>query len=64
MEGRGCRNMEPLRGNTMSVPKLASVSTKQQRIAMLARQGPQMAFILICGTCWAGGYGSKPVANP
>ena len=43
-EGRGCRIMEPLRGNTMSVPKLTSVSTKQQRIAMLARQGPQMAF--------------------
>jgi RNA-directed DNA polymerase len=37
--------MEPLRGNTMSAPKLdSSVSTKQQRIAMLARQGPQMAF--------------------
>jgi group II intron reverse transcriptase/maturase len=28
----------------MSAPKLESVSTKQQRIAMLARQGPQMAF--------------------
>ena len=28
----------------MSAPKLASVSTKQQRIAELARQGPQMVF--------------------
>lgn len=28
----------------MSAPKLENVSTKQQRIAMLARQGPQMAF--------------------
>lgn len=28
----------------MSAPKLTSVSTKQQRIAMLARQGAQMAF--------------------
>ena len=28
----------------MSAPKLDNVSTKQQRIAMLARQGPQMAF--------------------
>jgi RNA-directed DNA polymerase len=28
----------------MSAQKLASVSTRQQRIAMLARQGPQMAF--------------------
>jgi RNA-directed DNA polymerase len=36
--------MESLRGNTMSTPKLTSVSTKQQRIAKLARQGPQMAF--------------------
>jgi RNA-directed DNA polymerase len=44
VEGRGCRSMEPLRGNTMSALKLAGVSTKQQRIAVLAQQAKEMAF--------------------
>jgi group II intron reverse transcriptase/maturase len=36
--------MEPLKGNTPSAPALERVSTKQQRIAKLARQSPQTSF--------------------
>jgi group II intron reverse transcriptase/maturase len=36
--------MEPLKGNTPNTPMFANVSTKQQRIAKLARQSPQTSF--------------------
>ncbi len=36
--------MEPLKGNTSGAPTPMSVSTKQQRIAKLARQSPQTSF--------------------
>ncbi len=44
MEGRGCRSKEPLEGNMPSASKLERVSTKQQRIAQLAKQSPAMGF--------------------
>jgi RNA-directed DNA polymerase len=44
VEGRRCQIMEPLKGNTSNAPTFANVSTKQQRIATLARQSPQMSF--------------------
>ena len=37
-------SMEPLKGNTTDAPTFESVSTKQQRIAELARQSPQTSF--------------------
>jgi RNA-directed DNA polymerase len=43
-EGRGCQVKEPLEGNMASASELDSVSTKQQRIAELAKQSPQMGF--------------------
>jgi RNA-directed DNA polymerase len=36
--------MEPLKGNTPDAPTFASVSTKRQRIAELARKSPQTSF--------------------
>ena len=36
--------MDPLKGQTTETPGFETVSTKQQRIAELARQAPQMAF--------------------
>ena len=36
--------MEPLKGNMMKTPSFEIVSTRQQRIAELAKQAPQMAF--------------------
>lgn len=44
MEGRRCRIMEPLKGNTSDLPTFDSVLTKQRRIAQLAKQSPQMSF--------------------
>lgn len=44
MERRGHRNTEPLEGKTMGIPSPDSVSTKQRRIAKMARQAPGMAF--------------------
>ena len=44
MEGRGCRSKEPLEGNMASASKLGTVSTRQQRIAELAKQSPLMGF--------------------
>lgn len=44
MEERKCRDMEPLKGQTARTSGLGTVSTKQQRIAELARQAPPMAF--------------------
>ena len=44
MEERECREMEPLKGKTAETPGSGTVSTKQQRIAKLAREGPQMVF--------------------
>ena len=44
MEERKCREMEPLKGQTARTSGLDPVSTKQQRIAELARRAPQMAF--------------------
>jgi group II intron reverse transcriptase/maturase len=36
--------MEPVKGNTSNAPTFDRVSTKQQRIAQLARQSPQTSF--------------------
>ena len=44
VEGKGSLMMEPLRGNTTDAQKFEDVSTKQQRIAKLARERPVMAF--------------------
>ena len=44
MEGRRCQIMEPLKGHTPNAPTFVTVSTKQQRIATLARQSPQTSF--------------------
>jgi RNA-directed DNA polymerase len=44
VERRGHRNTEPLEGKTMGIPSPDSVSTKQRRIAEMARQAPGMAF--------------------
>ena len=44
MEGRRCQIMEPLKGHTSSAPTFGNVSTKQQRIAALAKQSPQTSF--------------------
>ena len=41
MKRRGCRNTEPLEGKMPGNSSLTSVSTKQQRIADLARQMPE-----------------------
>ena len=43
-EERECRIMEPLEGNMAGAQKPGTVSTKQERIATLARQNPQMRF--------------------
>ena len=43
-EGRGCLVMEPLEGNMAGASKPDFVSTRQQRIAELAKQSPQMGF--------------------
>ena len=44
MEEREYRAMEPLKGKASRTPGLESVCTKQQRIAKLAKEAPQMAF--------------------
>jgi len=44
VERRRHRNTELLKGKTMGRPGPESVSTKQQRIAAIARQAPEMAF--------------------
>ncbi|NIM50855.1 MAG: group II intron reverse transcriptase/maturase [Gemmatimonadales bacterium] len=36
--------MDPLKGNTANAPTFVNVSTKRQRIAMLARRSPQTSF--------------------
>ena len=43
-EGRRTPSYEPLEGNMIGTPRPATVLTKQQRIAELARNGPDMAF--------------------
>src|SRR5262249_13646215 len=43
-EGRRRRAAEPLEGNMAGASKPGTVFTKQQRIAKLAKQAPQMAF--------------------
>ena len=44
-EGRACTSMlEPLGGNTMNASEFGTVSTKQQRIAELAKQSPERVF--------------------
>ena len=40
----GDASYEPLEGNMIGTPRPATVLTKQQRIAELARNGPEMAF--------------------
>src|SRR6516225_1796158 len=42
--GKGAPSYEPLEGNMTGTPRPEYVSTKQQRIAELARNGPDMAF--------------------
>ena len=44
MEGRRCRNMEPVESHTSNAPTFDRVSTKQHRIAQLAKQSPQTSF--------------------
>jgi RNA-directed DNA polymerase len=44
VEGRGCRATESLEGNRAGASKPDPVFTKQQRIAELAKQSPQMGF--------------------
>lgn len=44
MEERGCREMEPLKGKASETSGSEHVSTKQQRIAELATEVPQMAL--------------------
>ena len=43
-EGRGGRSTEPLKGKAPELPGLASVCTKRQRIAKLAKEDPERAF--------------------
>ena len=38
VEGRRCRIMEPLTGNTANAPTFEDVYTKQQRIAKLVKR--------------------------
>ena len=45
MEGRGRRIAEPLGGNMAGTQKPDPVTTKQQRLAELATQSPQLGFI-------------------
>ena len=45
MEGRRCRDREPVKGQTGGTPSPEGVSTKLQRIARLAREAPQRAFL-------------------
>ena len=42
--GKGTPSHEPLEGNMPGTPRPETVSTKQQRIAELARNAPDMAF--------------------
>jgi hypothetical protein len=44
VEGRGHRNTELLEGKMTGPPRPEDISTRQQRIAELARQAPGMAF--------------------
>jgi len=44
VEERGCREMEPLKGKAAGTSGLETVYTKQQRIAKLAREAPQMVL--------------------
>jgi hypothetical protein len=44
VEGRRRRVAEPLEGNMAGAPKPDPVFTKQQRIAELSKQAPQLAF--------------------
>ena len=55
-EGRGCRVMEPLGGNMAGASEPDPVFTKQQRIAELAKQSPEMGFMSICGSFFGTGY--------
>ena len=44
MEGRGCRATEPQKGKVKRMPSFETTSTKQKRIADLAKEAPDMAF--------------------
>ena len=44
VEERGCRFKQPLEGNMAGASEPVDVSTKQRRIAELARQSPEMGF--------------------
>jgi RNA-directed DNA polymerase len=44
VEGRRPLNLEPLGGNMAGTPSPITVSTRQQRLAELARQAPQLGF--------------------
>ncbi len=45
MEGRRGRDREPWKGQTAGTPIPEGVSTKLQRLARLAREAPQRAFL-------------------
>ena len=53
--GKEAPSHEPLEGNMIGTPRPATVFTKQQRIAELARNGPEMAF-----RCRATGEQAEP----
>jgi group II intron reverse transcriptase/maturase len=44
VEGRGCRDTEPLEGKMEETSGSTTVCTKLERIAKLAKQAPEMAF--------------------
>src|SRR5271157_361790 len=44
VERRGGQDTEPLGGKMAGIPSLGTASTKQQRIAKLAGEAPNMAF--------------------
>ena len=44
MEGRGCRRTEPHKGKMMETQDSPSISTKQERIAALAKRMPEAAL--------------------
>ncbi len=44
VEGRGCRDAEPLEGKTMETSDSEIVSTRRERIAKLAREAPDMVL--------------------
>jgi len=52
---------KPSEGNMPKAPNLGSVLTKQRRLALLAADSPQMAFIATYGSCSNAGYATDPL---